>query len=192
MTSKDSTNATSSQASGDGHTPSSSRDGTDLFGRAPAHVNPSLRPEFSVAQEMSAIYGPRGSGSSKSNALSLSLANRLREMAVWLGSTIPHPTWRIVATPWGRYLCQATCGAHSTLASGSGLLPTPSGTSNHGKNNVSGRLDEWGGSSNPFRGTPIGRLHLPGFELWMMGYPDEWRRLMPPATPSSRKRQQRS
>ena len=59
----------------------------------------------------------------------------------------------------------------------SGLLPTPSGTSNHGKNHVSGRLDEWGGSSNPWRGKAVGKLHCPRFEEWMMGYPDRWTEL---------------
>jgi DNA (cytosine-5)-methyltransferase 1 len=68
-------------------------------------------------------------------------------------------------------------------------LPTPSGTSNHGRNHVSGRLDEWGGSGNPFRGTEVGRLHLPGFELWVMGIPDAWRPRMPLATQLSRKSQ---
>lgn len=72
-----------------------------------------------------------------------------------------------------------------------GLLPTPSGTSNHGKNHVAGRLDEWGGSSNPFRGTPLGRVHCPSFEEWMMGYPAQWTALTSSETPSrprSRKR----
>ena len=68
-----------------------------------------------------------------------------------------------------------------------GLLPTPSGTSNHGKNHVAGRLDEWGGSSNPFRGTPLGKLHCPRFEEWMMGYPDRWAELTVSETLSFRK-----
>ena len=59
------------------------------------------------------------------------------------------------------------------------LLPTPSGTSNHGKNHVSGRLDEWGGSGNLWRGTEIGRLHCPRFEEWLMGWPDQWTELTP-------------
>ena len=61
-----------------------------------------------------------------------------------------------------------------TAVTASGLLPTPSGTSNHGRNHVSGRLDEWGGSSNPWRGMEVGKLHCPRFEEWMMGYPDQW------------------
>lgn len=52
-----------------------------------------------------------------------------------------------------------------------GSLPTPSGTSNHGRNHVSGRLDEWGGSSNPWRGTEIGKVHCASFEEWVMGWP---------------------
>ena len=60
-----------------------------------------------------------------------------------------------------------------------GFLTTPSGTSNHGNNHVSGRLDEWGPGSNPFRGTPIGKLHCPRFEEWMMGWPDRWTEMTP-------------
>lgn len=64
----------------------------------------------------------------------------------------------------------------------SGLLPTPSGTTNHGKNHVVGRLDEWGGSSNPWRGIEIGRTRSPSFEEWIMGWPVSWTELMPYAT----------
>jgi hypothetical protein len=55
-----------------------------------------------------------------------------------------------------------------------GFLATPSGTSNHGQNHVAGRLDEWGPGGNPFRGTPLGKLHCPRFEEWLMGWPDQW------------------
>lgn len=57
---------------------------------------------------------------------------------------------------------------------GCGYWPTPSGTSNHGKNHVVGRLDEWGGSSNRFRGTSLQRVRCPEFEEWMMGWPEGW------------------
>ena len=72
-----------------------------------------------------------------------------------------------------------------------GLLPTPTGTSNHGKNHVAGRLDEWGGSTNPIRGTPLGKLHCPRFEEWMMGYPDRWAELIASETLSFRKSRQK-
>jgi len=42
-----------------------------------------------------------------------------------------------------------------------------------GKN--SGRLDEWGGKGNPFRGTEMGKAKLnPNFVDWMMGWPVGW------------------
>lgn len=63
--------------------------------------------------------------------------------------------------------------ASSTDESESGLLPTPSGV-NAGKNNTMGRVDEWGGSSNPLRGTVIGSLCLPEFEELVMGWPVTW------------------
>lgn len=62
------------------------------------------------------------------------------------------------------------------LTSGTGYgspLPTPSGV-NGGKNNTMGRVDEWGGSSNPLRGTVIGFLCLPDFEEMVMGWPVMW------------------
>lgn len=66
------------------------------------------------------------------------------------------------------------------------LLPTPSGV-NGGKNHTVGRLDEWGGSSNPFRGTDIGKMRCASFEEWMMGLPIGFTELTPSETPSSRK-----
>lgn len=57
-------------------------------------------------------------------------------------------------------------------------LPTPSGVRS-GKNHVAGRLDEWGGSSNQFRGTEFGKIKSPPFEEWVMGWPVQWTALMP-------------
>ena len=69
----------------------------------------------------------------------------------------------------------------ATVANGAdqSTLPTPSGTSNHGSNNSVARLDEWGGSSNPWRGTADGKRHLPSFEEWMLGWPQGWSALTP-------------
>jgi hypothetical protein len=68
----------------------------------------------------------------------------------------------------------------SATASGSSL-PTPSGV-NGGTNNTMGRIDEWGGSSNPLRGTVIGSMCLPEFEELVMGWPIGWTELTPYAT----------
>jgi hypothetical protein len=57
-------------------------------------------------------------------------------------------------------------------------LPTPSGV-NGGTNNTMGRIDEWGGSSNPLRGTVIGSMCLPEFEELVMGWPVMWTALTP-------------
>jgi hypothetical protein len=62
--------------------------------------------------------------------------------------------------------------AHLTGANESGLWPTPSGVS--GKGHSVGRLDEWGGSSNPFRGTELASVRSPSFEEWMLGWPVSW------------------
>ena len=63
--------------------------------------------------------------------------------------------------------------AHRTkgIASGlseSGMWPTP----NACRGNNTGRMDEWGGSGNPLRGTEFSRGPLnPPFVEWLMGYP---------------------
>ncbi len=71
-------------------------------------------------------------------------------------------------------LWELPMSARPIRETGYGLWPTPSGTSNHGKNHVIGRMDEWGGSSNPFRGTEIARVRCASFEEWMMGWPTGW------------------
>ena len=83
---------------------------------------------------------------------------------------------------WG-LMRAGECWEQQTLApitegKGSGLLPTPSGCRS-GKNHVCGRLDEWGGSSNPWRGTEIGKTKSPTFEEWMLGWPEMWTVLTP-------------
>lgn len=68
-------------------------------------------------------------------------------------------------------------------------LPTPSGV-NGGKNNTMGRVDEWGGSSNPLRGTVIGSMCSPEFEELVMGWPIGWTELTPFGTDKFREWQQ--
>lgn len=72
--------------------------------------------------------------------------------------------------------------ASHTSANACGFsLPTPSGV-NGGRNNMMGRVDEWGGSSNPLRGTVIGSMCLPEFEEMVMGWPIGWTAPTPYAT----------
>jgi len=62
---------------------------------------------------------------------------------------------------------------------GFGWLPTPSGTSNHGKNHVAGAIEEWGGSWNSLRGTAIGKRKSQELEELLLGYPVGWTDLTP-------------
>lgn len=59
-------------------------------------------------------------------------------------------------------------------------LPTPM----RGNDHWGARLDEWGGSSNPFRGTELGQLRLnPCWVEELMGFPIGWSELEPSETP---------
>ncbi len=93
------------------------------------------------------------------------------------------PESSVILPRWGMMLdgvlWERTPPVLHTKGKGSGSLPTPSGTSNHGQNHVCGRLDEWGGSSNPWRGTETGRIACASFEEWVMGWPVMWTGLMP-------------
>lgn len=120
------------------------------------------------------------------------LVSRLQERLNTAGSTRFKMTWKKRATPQKRSLYQLELRVPSTGAIDYGLLPTPSGTSNHGSSHVSGRIDEWGGSSNPFRGTPIGKIHCVPFELYLMDYSAAWAEQMPLAMQSSRRSRRKS
>ena len=164
---------------------------TNRAGQEAALVAHSVVPESALAQVMSsAIFGPLFGGSSPSEDLQLSLGNRLqRQLTGW---PMYELIWKSLVIGLEPPICQLAASAHHTSGSDCGGLPTPSGASNHGKNHVVGRLDEWGGSSNPLRGTELGSVRCVSFELWMMGFPTEWRRLMPPGKQSCRKSRQSS
>jgi len=191
--------ATSSQALVDGPWPSDSRDGptTDECGPAVAPVNLSASQAKERGLLTSGTYGRIGSILYGHCDLTPSLVSKLKQQLTTGGSTLFKMTWKekVTLSRQSVSLLRAsglrTSGNDSGGPRPDGAIPTPSGTSNHGKNHVAGRLDEWGGSSNYFRGTEDGNKHLPAFELWTMGYPDVWRQLMPPATPSSRKSRQK-
>lgn len=128
---------------------------------------------------MKETCGQSGLISSNKEDLQLSLENKLRRRLAMAGMIEQSVTWKVRTTQSGRRYFQRQVKVHGLSVIDFGSLPTPSGTSNHGKNHVHGRLDEWSGSTNPFRGTSLGRVHCPGFELYMMGFPDWWRLLMP-------------
>lgn len=188
------TSAISSRALVDGRSPLDGQAGrvTGRFGPAPARVSRFRARDSSKAMPTNDTSGPLFTHLSPSAGLQSSLESRLRARLGANGFPGCELTWRHQDMPAGLPSFRLAVSAPPIDVTGSGLLPTPSGTSNHGKNHVAGRLDEWGGSSNCLRGTPVGHLHLPALELWMMGFPAAWRALMPPATRSSRKSLQNS
>ncbi len=184
-------NAISLPESPGGLMPSNSPDGpmTDRYGLEVVHANLSHLQACRVGLATSATYGQVSSGSSHSVSLQSSLESRLRRNLDGAGFPGCVLTWKHWVMGSGLPICALRVSGHRTPDKGSTLWPTPSGTSNHGKNHVVGRLDEWGGSSNPFRGTNLARVRCVSFELWMMGFPTEWPQRMPRGTPSSRKLQ---
>lgn len=160
-------------------------DGRTIGGPGPDHApaSPSPSPAYKPDLPTSGTSGLPGTGLSASASLQQSLENKLR--ALPFGSTDYTLTWKARILPSGRQICRLHASAQSTAGLDSTLLRTPSGTSNHGKNHVAGRLDEWGGRGNPFRGTSLGKVHCPAFEFWVMGYHEAWPRLMQRETQSS-------
>lgn len=127
MTLKDTRNATSSQALAAGPARSDWPDGTtlDLFGPAPAPASRSLPPGSKAALLTTGISGLSGLGSSASAALTLSLANRLRERLGSGGSIEYSQTWKKRTTPAGRLYWEHTASGRPTSGSGCGGWPTP-------------------------------------------------------------------
>ena len=109
--------ATSSLASECGATPLETLDGQTIlrFGQAHAPANHSLRLGKGKAQQIAVTYGPHGSGSSESYALSVSLANRLRAKTDLLGSTLFRLTWKERVTPSGRVIPALRASGHHML-----------------------------------------------------------------------------
>lgn len=163
----------------------------DLSGQAVAPASHSAPRAAAKAASTIDISGRTGSQSSRSAALQSSLGSKLQSLLGTPGSTNWQLIWKVRHTPLGRPYSQLSLSGRRISVRDFGLLPTPSGTSNHGLNHVAGRLDEWGGTSNQFRGTSLGKVHCPSFELWTMGYPETWRQQMPLATPLYRKSQRR-
>jgi hypothetical protein len=91
-------------------------------------------------------------------------------------SSVTWPRWGSMRS--GACSERPTWVSHTTGSACGSRLPTPSGV-NGGRNNTMGRVDEWGGSSNPLRGTVIGSTCSPEFEELVMGWPIGWTELTP-------------
>ena len=121
-TSEGSPSATSSPASVAGPTRSDSPAGptADLFGPDQRPVSRSRVPAPRLAGTICATFGLRGFSSSRSAALSSSLANRLKQRLPMAGTTVFAMTWKKKVTPSGRHVCRLQVSARSTSDSGSG------------------------------------------------------------------------
>lgn len=184
--------AISSPGLEDGPTPCALPAGpmTDLFGQALVPASPSAPRGASVAERMSATYGLRGSGSSASAALQLSLASRFQERLDSLGSTMFALTWRTKVTPLGRRISQQRASARGTFELDcGGRLPIPTPTACDFKG--SGRLRLERGTNNNLRDwfkINLNMLYPPAAcTRYLMGYPIGWDDCAPTAMPSSRK-----
>ena len=124
MSLMDTPNATSSPGSGSGPTPSDKPGGRTIgpSGQGVVRASLSARQAKAVGLLTSDTSGQRGIGSSGSESLAWSLANRLRVETDSLGSTLYELTWKQRVTPSGRsiYALRAsgrrTSGRESTFA----------------------------------------------------------------------------
>lgn len=95
----------------------------------PANLSPRQAKELGLLT--SGTFGPPGTGSSSSVALTLSLANKLRTVTERLGSTLYRVTWKELNTPSGRLIYRLAASVPRTSGNGSGssqeasARPTP-------------------------------------------------------------------
>ena len=133
---------TSSPASASGPTRCASPDGQTTNLSGPAHARASLSARQAKAKGLltSGTYGRPSSTSSRSAALALSLANRLRARTACSGSTLYSLTWKARATPAQRSISALRASAHRTSASASTGWPTPNCPRNHDSDLSAGGL----------------------------------------------------
>jgi hypothetical protein len=94
------------------------------FGQAVAPARVSVQAGSGKASQISVTYGPHGSGSYASAALTSALASRLRARTDLLGSTLFRLTWKERVTPSGRRIPALRASGRRT--SGSDCISWPS------------------------------------------------------------------
>lgn len=121
------TSATSSPGSASGPSPCDGPGGptTGLSGPGRAPASPSARQAAEVGLLTTDTCGPRGSGSSRSDALSRSLASRLDLLPACYGSTLYRLVWKDWVTPSGRWMSRLRASAPRTSGSASGGWVSP-------------------------------------------------------------------
>lgn len=143
--SKDTLNATSSPESESGARPCASPDGPilDLFGVVLPHVRATASPAKAGEQGTTETYGRYLPGSSQSADLSASLANKLKQLSVMVGSTVYAQTWKRKRTPSGRLYWAHTARGRTTKGSDCIGWPTTKSTDgDKGTRSEAGALKE--------------------------------------------------
>ena len=126
MSLTDTPNATSSPGSESGVTPSDKPGGRTIgpSGQGVVRASLSARQAKAAGLLTSDTSGRRGTGSSGSESLAWSLANRLRVETDSLGSTLYELTWKQRATPSGRSIYALRASARRTSANASTFAPS--------------------------------------------------------------------
>ena len=103
-----------------------------LFGQALVPANLSARQAKEMGFLTSGIYGPHGSTSLDSEALSSSLVSKLKQRLGTVGSTLFKLTWKPWVTPSGRSVFLLRASGLRTSASGCGSWPSPGANDGNG------------------------------------------------------------
>ena len=142
----DTPNVISSPASAFGPTPCVAPDGpiAALFGLALVPANLSARQAKEMGLLTSGIYGPHGSTSLDSEALSSSLVNRLAAKTLIYGSTLYKLTWKPWVTPSGRSRFRLRASGLRTSATDFTGWQTPSAQMSSSGRKMSGKPNTFG------------------------------------------------
>ena len=169
----DTHNAISSPASVSGPLPCDAQAGpiAALFGLALVPANLSARQAKEMGLLTSGIYGPHGSISLDSEALSLSLVSRLAARTLIYGSTLYKLTWKPWVTPSGRSRFRLRASGLRTSATDSTGWQTPTATNGSGAGRAPRfKPDGQRDPSNP----GSWRADLKDAPFLMLAKPPEW------------------